>query len=379
MPFTPVHTLIGAAMMGMSASHLLVLNGGVLGVSGFAHRSISWLGYTFRKQLGLTAAQSDKLLEEEDNPDPEHLALLSLAGIITGGVLLGLTRSRLEDAAHVQLLDVYAPSQVSVTQAAGLALAGLLVGLGSKLSNGCTSGHMLCGVSRLAPRSLIASGIFVPTAILTHLLLGNLPPFAFNLAPESDFDNPSWTMVLLLQIPIFVYRYGGAFMSGFAGQHNARRLVAFSTSFHFALGLTLSGMLRPSKILGFMHLTPASIQNHSWDPSLLFVIVGGILPQLIVWYTSLGAYVRRSGTQPAFASTWSVPIAGPKWADGITLRLVVGAMLFGIGWGMCGICPGPASAMIGVAMGGEPTEETWKRVGAWMVGFVVGGAFGGLF
>ncbi|KAF8601157.1 hypothetical protein BDV93DRAFT_558648 [Ceratobasidium sp. AG-I] len=373
MPFTPIHTLIGAAMMGVSASHLLVLNGGVLGISGFAHRTTLWLGYTFRKHLGLTHTPSEKFLSPEDDPDPEHLALLSLVGLVAGGLVLGLNHSRLEDEVHAQLLDVYASNQITWTQIAGLALAGLLVGFGSKLSNGCTSGHMLCGVSRLAPRSLVASGIFVSVGIATHLLLGNLEPFAFDLTPERHLDHPSWRIILLLQIPILVYHYGSAFVSGLAGQRNARRLVAFSTSFHFALGLALSGMLRPSKILGFMNLTPTSIRNGTWDPSLLLVLVGGVLPQLIFWHVTLREYVRSSDTHPVFASSWSVPMPGPGWADGITTRLVVGAVLFGVGWGMCGICPGPAVVLIGAGLGGEVPAIVWRRITVWAIGFVVGG------
>lgn len=88
---------------------------------------------------------------------------------------------------------------------------------------------MLCGASRLAPRSLVASGIFVPVAIITHLLLDGLSSFTLDLAPERPLDSPSWKVVLVLQTPILVYRYGGAFVNGLIGQRHARQLVAFST------------------------------------------------------------------------------------------------------------------------------------------------------
>ncbi|KAG8725357.1 hypothetical protein FRC09_001161 [Ceratobasidium sp. 395] len=378
MPFTPVHTLVGAAMMGLAANNLLTLNGSVLGVSGFGHRSIKSLSYTFRKLLPNQSAKAGILSAdvEETNPDPENLALLSMAGLLVGGLVLGLGRERLEDELAVQLVDVYVSGFVDWRRIVGYAVAGLLVGLGSKLANGCTSGHMFCGISRLSPRSIVASGIFVPVAALTHLTLGSLAPFTFELAPERNVDPPSWLVILLLQLPLLVYRYGAAFLKGFCGERSARRLVAFTTALHFSLGLALSGMLRPSKILNFLNITPSAIQNGTWDPSMILIIAGGIIPQILIWQCCLGAYIRRSDSRPAFAETWSVPKVSSDWRDGITARLIVGATLFGVGWGLCGICPGPAAVVIGAAMGGDGRVDVWRGVGVWTCGFVVGGVFG---
>jgi uncharacterized membrane protein YedE/YeeE len=370
------------------------------------------LAYATRK-LARIYTKPDLSSIDESNPDPDQLALLSVTGLVAGGLILGICRGTLEGQLRVQLVDVYVPESLDWMHVVGLAAAGLLVGLGSKvsgvglcvrvcgvdgvwaqLSNGCTSGHMLCGVSRLSPRSLVASSIFVSFGIVTHLLLGQQAPFTLDLAPERDLGSPSWSLVLLLQLPILVYRYGAAFIKGFAGERTARRLVAFTTcksflvriqilaahivqALYFALGLTLSGMLRPSKILNFMTLTPSAIRNGTWDPSLLLIIAGGILPQLLVWQCCLGPYVRRCDTRPAFASTWNLPRLAHDWRDGITARLVIGAVLFGMGWGLCGICPGPGAVLIGAGVGGKMQAEVWMRVGVWGCGFVVGGVFGG--
>lgn len=232
---------------------------------------------------------------------------------------------------------------------------------------------MFCGASRLAPHSLVTSGISTSVSIIAHVLLGYLSAFIFDLAPERHLANLSWMVVLLLQTPILEYRYGAAFVSGLAGQYNARHLIAFSTgkhahsnyapvnacsslAFHFDFSVILSGLLRLSKILGFLDLTPTSIQTNTWVPSLLFVILGSILPQLFVWRIGLGAYIHRLDTRPAFASTWIVLLPGLHWRGGITTRLLVGAALFGMEWGRCGICTGSGAVLLGARLMGDTRE-----------------------
>jgi hypothetical protein len=116
----------------VSAYHMLVLNGGVFGVSGFAHRTTSWLGFKAHKSLSPRISKEDSLTAVE-NPDPDHLALLSLAGLVAGGAALGLFRQSLERQLQAQTVDMYSIPPISGVQIAGLALAGLLVGLGSKV------------------------------------------------------------------------------------------------------------------------------------------------------------------------------------------------------------------------------------------------------
>jgi uncharacterized membrane protein YedE/YeeE len=135
-------------------------------------------------------------------------------------------------------------------------------------------------------------------------------------------------------------------------------------------------MLRPSKILNFLQITPAAMKDGSWDPSLAMIILAGILPQALVWVASLRKYVRQSGTRPAFAEKWSIPIPGPEWRKGIDARLIIGAALFGTGWGMCGICPGPAAVLLGAGMSGGMDGCGLWRVVIWIVGFVSGGLAG---
>ena len=92
----------------------------------------------------------------------------------------------------------------------------------------------------------------------------------------------------------------------------------------FGLGLTLSGMSDPAKVLGFLNVTGA------WVPDLIFVMGGAVVVTLVL--TPL--VLKR--TAPLLASTFSLPTK-----QIVDRRLVGGAVLFGIGWGLSGYCPGP--------------------------------------
>ena len=103
-----------------------------------------------------------------------------------------------------------------------------------------------------------------------------------------------------------------------------KTLVAFACGLLFALGLGISGMLRPEKVLGFLDFFGA------WDPTLLGVMCGAIPVYLVAWFWQRGR-----------PSLWGsvIPAKANHSLDG---RLILGATLFGVGWGLAGVCPGPA-------------------------------------
>ena len=103
--------------------------------------------------------------------------------------------------------------------------------------------------------------------------------------------------------------------------------IAFLCGLVFGAGLTISGMTEPQKVLGFLDVLGP------WDPSLVVVMAAA----LVVTFAGFVA-VRRRGT-PLFAAT----VAWPS-AREVDAPLVGGAVLFGIGWGLVGLCPGPAIA-----------------------------------
>jgi uncharacterized protein len=102
-------------------------------------------------------------------------------------------------------------------------------------------------------------------------------------------------------------------------------LTAFGVGLVFALGLGLSGMTDPNVIIAFLDVTGA------WDPRLLFVMGGAVMTGLLLF-----RLVRRRDT-PVFAPRFFLPTR-----HDIDRKLVGGAALFGIGWGLGGFCPGPA-------------------------------------
>lgn len=110
-------------------------------------------------------------------------------------------------------------------------------------------------------------------------------------------------------------------------------IAAVAAGLLFGAGLTVSQMVNPAKVIGFLDIAG------SWDPSLAFVLAGA------VGTAALGfLVVRRYLSAPLFAAAFD-----PPSARGIDRNLVFGAVLFGIGWGLVGLCPGPALAALAIA------------------------------
>ena len=103
-------------------------------------------------------------------------------------------------------------------------------------------------------------------------------------------------------------------------------LMALLCGTLFGFGLALSGMTDIANVIGFLDLFG------NWNPTLAFVMVGGILVSLPFFQFGLGKI-----TAPLFADVFRLPTK-----TDIDVRLIGGAMLFGIGWGLVGLCPGPA-------------------------------------
>lgn len=124
-----------------------------------------------------------------------------------------------------------------------------------------------------------------------------------------------------------------------------KALVAFACGALFAAGLGISGMLEPAKVVGFLDFFG------DWDPTLLGVMAGAIPVYLLAW-------ALRRGRPSAWGS--EVPAKPNHAIDG---RLVVGATLFGVGWALAGVCPGPAVTNLAA-----PTPFTLAVVGSIVAG-----------
>ena len=123
-----------------------------------------------------------------------------------------------------------------------------------------------------------------------------------------------------------------------AWKHGVGMLFALAVGLVFGIGLIASGMSNPAKVKAFLDLAGA------WDPSLAFVMAGAIVVAALPF-----ALAKRR------ARAWSgEPIALPDVTP-VDARLLTGALLFGVGWGVAGFCPGPAL----VALGGGFTPALW--------------------
>lgn len=110
--------------------------------------------------------------------------------------------------------------------------------------------------------------------------------------------------------------------------------ISLTAGLVFGAGLALSGMADPARIRGFL-----DVAGH-WDPTLLFVMAGAILPMAIAWR------IAARGARPFAAERFELPDT-----RGIDAKLAGGALLFGVGWGIAGLCPGPAIADLAIAPG----------------------------
>ncbi|HEY8039512.1 MAG TPA: YeeE/YedE thiosulfate transporter family protein [Polyangiaceae bacterium] len=140
--FTPVASTLGGLLLGVAASLLFALDGRILGISGIAG--------------GLPVAPAG---------DRAWRAVF-LAGLLGGGAAFAAFDRGALALASEQTLPV-------------AAVAGVLVGVGTRMSNGCTSGHGLCGIARLSPRSIVATLVFMAAGAATvfvvrHLLAGGV-------------------------------------------------------------------------------------------------------------------------------------------------------------------------------------------------------------
>ena len=107
------------------------------------------------------------------------------------------------------------------------------------------------------------------------------------------------------------------------------KIISLVSGIIFGIGLVISGMTNPEKVIGFLSIT------HNWDASLIFVMGGGIITAGPFFYLMRNRQTSSLGNQ----------IDLPK-KQKLDKMIIIGASLFGVGWGLVGLCPGPAIAAI---------------------------------
>jgi uncharacterized membrane protein YedE/YeeE len=132
----------------------------------------------------------------------------------------------------------------------------------------------------------------------------------------------------------------------------AALLLALLAGLLFGLGLTVSGMVDPARVLGFLDVAGA------WNPTLAFELAAAVI------VAGAGFALARWRARPLLEPTFHAPTR-----TGIDGRLVGGALIFGVGWGMVGYCPGPALAAL--ALGRWPTVQFVLAMLAGMVLFEI--------
>ena len=132
-------------------------------------------------------------------------------------------------------------------------------------------------------------------------------------------------------------------------------LLALAAGLLFALGLVLSGMTQPAKVIGFLNLAGMAQGEFpgTWDPSLAFVMGGAVMVTLLAFRLT-PARASQPQRRPWFSSRFELP-----QQERIDAPLLQGAVIFGVGWGLAGYCPGPALATL--LIGGQ---DIWPFVPA---------------
>ena len=115
-------------------------------------------------------------------------------------------------------------------------------------------------------------------------------------------------------------------------------LAALAAGVLFGLGIAVSGMINPAKVLNFFDVLG------TWDPSLAFVMAGGLITAFVGYRLVFGRM-----RAPVFAPSFPAPARG-----GIDAQLIGGAAIFGIGWGIAGFCPGAALPALALGYGQTP-------------------------
>jgi uncharacterized membrane protein YedE/YeeE len=322
MSFAFLHQgLLGGTLVGLSATSLLLLNGDTLGASGIVHQVAC-------KPLAMN--------------QPWRTAFLASV-FLTSTVMFQPTHmpSSSSDPIH----------HTYVTYA----IAGFLVGFGSKLANGCTSGHGICGLGRRSPRSLAAVLVMMLAGILTSTLTTTTTttiPFE-TMKRDGSFDAAGMYLAALASVLAAV---AAARTNNKNDDNNKKLFGAVLSGGLFASGLFVGGMADPKRVLGFLDLS--GFADNRWDGTLLGVLGAGLL-------VSWAGYQFVTGAHQVFnAPTLRHPIALSKSSlfrvpgnKVIDARLLLGSACFGIGWGMAGLCPGPALCL--AAVGSIPVLVYW--------------------
>jgi len=355
--FAPFGGLLGGSLIGLSASTLLLFNGDILGASGLCSSFLSPIKtLTDRRQqwkLSFIAAFALTTRAYVAFVDPD-----------------ALTDDRLGFARGIPIVSEL-----------GFIVGGLLTGFGTRLGNGCTTGHGICGLARLSRRSLAAVLSFMSAGIMAASGCSPSCPFfpyfrtSYDAVPGHLPTEGTKTLGAVLASLV-----AGAVLPGVLKKlspgaseeerstfENSRRkiLPSMASAALFSLGLVVSKMTVSSKIYDFLNLK--TIREGEWDPTLVCVMGSGLLVSFISYQFVKGWNVVKSDYSTLETPLCQKPPTGQfsvPTNKSIDKNLLIGEIIFGLGWGVAGLCPGPAMFL---AFTGYP-----KVLLRWFPSFFVG-------
>eukprot|EP00977_Amphora_coffeiformis_P001416 scaffold289_cov147-Amphora_coffeaeformis.AAC.1 len=327
----------GGALIGSSAATLLLFSGDILGASGFC------------STIGL---EPKKILTDPS----QHWKLVFLSTfMLTSSIYLGSGYDKDHDQLRMPSILAYC-------------IGGICTGFGTKLSNGCTTGHGMCGMARLSKRSIVAVLTFMSTAVATTTLLTSpnalLKEYSGFLRDYSGAREgvllPMWSLGLTvasvaaaLVAPLL---HSKKEKTENEPSHMAKIGPAAVAGSLFARGLYMGGMIYRDTVLGFLDVS--QMAKGMWNPTLMFVMAGG----MVVSFTAYQFLEKHR----VFQSTASLkkPLLQPEGTpfgvptnQVIDRDLLLGAALFGIGWAIGCICPG--QGMFNAAVGVRDVIYYW--------------------
>lgn len=216
-----------------------------------------------------------------------------------------------------------------------LALAGALVGFGTRLGSGCTSGHGVCGLGRMSKRSLVNVLVFMTSGALTAILTKSVSAYGAGsvvtenlLTPDKSLLKSFFAFALPAVLPL-VGMVGASLskdLSVSKVDEYVSPIIGASTGYIFGVGLGVAGMTNPVQVLRFLDFT-----RPYWNPSLAFVMGSALILSLPAF-----AFLKKRNNRPLLSSHSYIPCVAE-----IDRKLIIGGALFGAGWGLGGFCPGP--------------------------------------
>lgn len=322
---------LGGALLGVTVLFKTQLNGGVLGISG-ATRGLC-----------------------HQAPTAGRLAFV--LGLVGGGFAAAVLLGGMEP-----LPPAAVASSALLALRARLLCGSFCVGLGTALANGCTSGHGLTGLARLSCRSWVS----VPTFMCVALVAGTLTAASASLPPDTVAERavppvPLCAAVCLATACMLLVLALGAWALAPRLRQTlwAKPVAELVAGAAFGSGLVISSMTRPSKIAAFLDMG-----SGAWDPSLVFVMCGALL--ITTPFFQLMSF-KGSKWQPLLQESYQLPPTN----GAIDRSLVAGSVLFGLGWGLCSACPGPAWVIFAARFSLESCLLVVGMVagmGAWAIG-----------